>query len=292
MERVASAWNVPPSRGILMVGDSLANDIGFGVAAGVSTAFLNVGGLCGDGSGGAHATGEISSGVITTNSNAAEPPGPVPAPPSRTATSTSTSSLPPPVAASLLSPDITVTRLIDLPRAVFQRFELRGPLGSTAGLKKFETPEPDTDACRAAAAGDASAVIAAGPAALHERDSCGNTPLVWAADRGHVECVARLVAANADVNAKGFLCATAVARASRRGHAEVLEILVRHYEIQRHYEIHPPTLECVLHMLTDVFCQTTVFILICEALLICRIGCTELDTFMYFLQVLRSWLYF
>ena len=132
-----------------------------------------------------------------------------------------------PSPSSSISPDIRVTRLIDLPRAVFERFVIPGPLGPTAGLSKCPPPDPGNDACRAAAVGDATAVLAVGADALNERDACGNTPLVWAADRGHVACVEALVSAGADVNAQGFLGATAVARASRRGHVDVLQVLAR-----------------------------------------------------------------
>ena len=43
LESIAREWGVPLDEGLLMVGDSPANDVGFGRAAGVSTALLDTG---------------------------------------------------------------------------------------------------------------------------------------------------------------------------------------------------------------------------------------------------------
>ena len=52
--------------------------------------------------------------------------------------------------------------------------------------------------------------------ATRARERAGNTPLVWAADGGHVDAVRALLAtpeAAATVNVQGYLGATAVCRA-------------------------------------------------------------------------------
>mmetsp|Transcript_20407 Transcript_20407/g.52432 ORF Transcript_20407/g.52432 Transcript_20407/m.52432 type:complete len:147 (-) Transcript_20407:132-572(-) len=64
------------------------------------------------------------------------------------------------------------------------------------------------------------------PAALDDSDGSGNTPLLWAADRGHAEAVGILLAGGADPNTRGFLGATALGRACRRGHSDVVRALL------------------------------------------------------------------
>jgi len=138
--------------------------------------------------------------------------------------------------------DVVVESLAQLPRLLWQRFEIGGAYGTTAPLVR-SPPPPATAAARAAAAGDAAALAqalqgagsgaeeaapAAAAAAL-EDDQRQNPPLVWAAEVGSEECVRLLLAdapSSASLNARGFCGATAVCRAARRGHVGVLRMLL------------------------------------------------------------------
>mmetsp|Transcript_14267 Transcript_14267/g.39375 ORF Transcript_14267/g.39375 Transcript_14267/m.39375 type:complete len:181 (+) Transcript_14267:107-649(+) len=87
-------------------------------------------------------------------------------------------------------------------------------------LKTFDTPKPcDALGC-AASSGDLEVLQAADKEALSRPDDTGNTPLIWAADAGQATAVSILIDANADVNVKGFLGNTALARAARGGHID------------------------------------------------------------------------
>mmetsp|Transcript_32552 Transcript_32552/g.86008 ORF Transcript_32552/g.86008 Transcript_32552/m.86008 type:complete len:200 (-) Transcript_32552:115-714(-) len=94
-------------------------------------------------------------------------------------------------------------------------------------LKKFDPPVPGTPAAIAAVAGDLTALKAV-PSfeGLNAPDDSGNTPLVWAANAGQKEAVELLLYAKVDANALGFLQNSAVSRACRMGHVEVLRTLL------------------------------------------------------------------
>ena len=93
-------------------------------------------------------------------------------------------------------------------------------------------------AARAAASGDVAALRrleAAGRLAAEGEegedrgapDEPANTPLVWAADAGQAAAVEYLLGLEAtDVNHRGYLGATALCRACRRGHCDVLRLLL------------------------------------------------------------------
>ena len=175
--RIASAWGAAaPSGELLMVGDSPANDVAFGKAAGAATALLD--------SGRRTVEGGADGGA-----------------------------------------DIVVHRLASLPRALFERFEIGSALAGP--LRKYPTPAPQSAASRAAAAGDAAALAAMALDECDARDGDGgNTPLVWAADAGHARAVEALLGKGVAVNTRGYLGATACARACRAGHVDVLAALL------------------------------------------------------------------
>jgi len=98
--------------------------------------------------------------------------------------------------------------------------------GTNVPLLKYSTPEPGTKAAEAAASGDAQALQAMQLQELNEVDASGNSPLIWAVDAGHSAAVETLLAASVDVNVQGYLGATAVSRACRRGHTDILRLLL------------------------------------------------------------------
>eukprot|EP00241_Pyramimonas_parkeae_P006441 CAMPEP_0114236660 /NCGR_PEP_ID=MMETSP0058-20121206/6964_1 /TAXON_ID=36894 /ORGANISM="Pyramimonas parkeae, CCMP726" /LENGTH=385 /DNA_ID=CAMNT_0001348627 /DNA_START=186 /DNA_END=1343 /DNA_ORIENTATION=- len=121
--------------------------------------------------------------------------------------------------------DFCVDNLFQLPGLLWKHFDIEGDLGGA--LKKHATPTPSTPATRAAAAGDVRALQALPTPHLDLPDESGNTPLIWAADRGHADAVAALLSANVQVNVRGFLGATALCRASRAGHLDVMKKLLQ-----------------------------------------------------------------
>jgi hypothetical protein len=180
LAHIFETWGVAPGPEVLMVGDSLANDVAMAQAAGASTAYLDV-------------HGNYS-------------------------------------ASSAVAPDVVVTRLADLPKRIHDMFEIQGPLGSAIapGALKYPKPIPGGEAAAAARDGNAALLqsIAAGGGMVDGVDESGNTPLIWAADGGHTECVALLLESGVDANVRGYLGATAVSRACRHGHIDVLTILL------------------------------------------------------------------
>ena len=65
-----------------------------------------------------------------------------------------------------------------------------------------------------------------GPAEVDLRDGRQNTPLHLAADEGHLDCVATLIDAKADITAKRVDTATPLHLAASNGHSEVLAMLI------------------------------------------------------------------
>jgi len=124
--------------------------------------------------------------------------------------------------------DIRVDCLLYLPRQLWQAFHIDGPLGTAAPLVKLTPPVPSSKASTAAALGDLAALEQLSALERNEADpASSNTPLIWAADSGQAECVSLLLATDGvDANARGFLGATACSRASRKGHAECLRVLL------------------------------------------------------------------
>lgn len=170
LRHISEHWGIPLGPELLMVGDSVANDIAFGKAAGVKTALLD-------------AAGKHTADVA----------------------------------------DYVVRNLATLPLSLFKDFAIEGEMAGP--LKKYPEPSPNTDATKAAVAGDVEALSAC-PGKVDDLDEWGNTPLIWAADAGQRGAVEYLLSKGADVNVRGFLENTAIARASRRGHLDILGLLL------------------------------------------------------------------
>lgn len=173
---IAQQWKVDPSS-LVMVGDSPANDIVFGQAAGAMTALLDTGRR--------HIDSDKAEGVHA---------------------------------------DWTVEHLHVLPSHLWEDVLIEGsPLGQANRLHKVPAPVPSKPTTQAAVDG-----------LLHHLDwslcntpDCtGNTPLIWAADAGQPHVVGKLLDERVDLDVRGYLGATAVCRASRRGHTDILEMLL------------------------------------------------------------------
>jgi len=196
MQHISHRWSLAPDT-LLMVGDSPSNDVAFGKAAGAHTALVDSG-------------RRVSEGAVSSG-----------------------------------GADLVVASLAELPRAIWAHFTLPGPTGEPI-LTKYGAPTPASAASAAAAAGHSSLLQGFSAAELAQPDPSsensseawsgkGNTPLIWAADagrRGVVEGILGTLlaagpaaAAATAVNARGYLGATAVSRAARRGHSDVLRLL-------------------------------------------------------------------
>jgi len=122
--------------------------------------------------------------------------------------------------------DYCVDELFKLPRILWNNFDIGGDLGTGASLKKYPRPIPKSAASVAAVSGHVESLLSMSLPELQEADEYGNTPLIWAADAGRQNSVEALLSVNGlNVDAKGYLGATAVCRASRQGHADVVRIL-------------------------------------------------------------------
>ena len=185
---LASAFASPGfSSGIVMIGDSPSNDVGFGKAAGAATMLLDSGrkhtegGSCGDA-------------------------------------------------------DMVVAELTQVPALLSAFFTLPALTpNAAAALKaipsfvKQPAPVPQGEVSLAAASGDVKALAALHAAGrlLEPPGSRENTPLIWAVDSQKLEAVHYLLSLEAtDVNHQGYMGATAVCRACRRGDVEVLRALL------------------------------------------------------------------
>eukprot|EP00471_Norrisiella_sphaerica_P010610 CAMPEP_0184499242 /NCGR_PEP_ID=MMETSP0113_2-20130426/40937_1 /TAXON_ID=91329 /ORGANISM="Norrisiella sphaerica, Strain BC52" /LENGTH=438 /DNA_ID=CAMNT_0026887077 /DNA_START=1 /DNA_END=1317 /DNA_ORIENTATION=- len=216
LEVIAEAWDVPLGPEILMVGDSPSNDVVFGKKAGVTTVLLD------------------SKRRYTEGGNKEDA-------------------------------DIVVENLAYLPNLLWKNFEIQGP--NAGPLVKYPPPEPAvTPAEKAAATGDVAALKSMTLSSLNgdrkdsiakpqnpvsvelnpdpSSDLYANPPLVWAVENGHVDCVKVLIEAGVDINAKGYLGATAISRAARNGDPKMLTMLLEAGgnpdipNIKRQYPLH------------------------------------------------------
>lgn len=182
LSAIADAWRTPLGPELLMVGDSPANDVAFGAAAGIATALVD--------SGRRHAE---KAGLVTAEH-----------------------------APSMAGADLVVHTLDELPALLEEHFVLE----PAAPLRKYPKPEPTTIAALAAARGDVEELSELSDEQLLSTDEHGNTPLIWAAEHGHVQATKLLLARGVAPNTRGYLGATALQRAARNGEAAVIEALL------------------------------------------------------------------
>lgn len=124
--------------------------------------------------------------------------------------------------------NFVVSNLSELPALLDSSYRTRLsalPVEPFSHLKQ-QAPLPTGGLAPAAASGDVAALASAPRSALDAVDETGNTPLIWAANAGQLEVVHFLLAAGVDRNTSGFLGATALSRACRWGHADVVRALL------------------------------------------------------------------
>lgn len=104
-------------------------------------------------------------------------------------------------------------------------------------LLKFPAPEPGESAAgllsRAARNGDIEKIRKASVDQCNVPDlPSSNTPLIWGVDANQLEVVKELLnKPGIHVNARGFIGATALSRACRRGNNEIVSLLMLHPDI-------------------------------------------------------------
>jgi phosphoglycolate phosphatase-like HAD superfamily hydrolase len=175
---ISKSWGVESCHALLMVGDSPANDILFGKAAGLRTALLDTGRR--------NTEGGTTAGA-----------------------------------------DYVVDNLAQIARHVWESYDLASHLKDPEMHAGKPPPAALGPAHVAAAAGDTQALASMSSQKL--QGVClqtGNTPLIWAADMGHLKAVELLLEAEVPLNIRGYLGATALCRAARRGHLPVLKALL------------------------------------------------------------------
>jgi hypothetical protein len=103
-------------------------------------------------------------------------------------------------------------------------------------LKKFAVPQPMAPACVAAATGDTRQLSSMPWQDILALDECGNTPLIWCADKGQsaaLDLVLEVIEKHdaSSVNTRGYLGNTALARAARGGHVDCVVSLLKASQI-------------------------------------------------------------
>lgn len=192
-ELIAKQWSVDlPTSDLVMVGDSPANDVLFGKNAGIATALLDTHGRC------------------TADGSGSSPP---------------------------VEADYVIEYLWQLPRMLFSNFNIDGPFGTGMPLKKYPAPEATNSAAVASITGDLQTLSSLSKEEITSIDDSGNTLLIWASDAGQTKAVELIMSkllehecVDAHINVRGYLGATALCRASRRGHIQILEVLLQQGE--------------------------------------------------------------
>ena len=165
--------------------------------------------------------------------------------------------------------DYIVQSLAELPELLAAHYRISPVSANAPPLTKYPKPTPESAAAVAAVSGDCNVLRALPETEIDAVDAAGNSPLLWAADAGQNEAVALLLQRGADPNARGFLGATALGRACRRGSADTVRALLESealdcldvpndkFQFPLHCAAFERDMECVRLML-DAGASTTV----------------------------------
>ena len=125
--------------------------------------------------------------------------------------------------------DICVGNLSQVPCMLWKSFNIDSSLGANALLLKYDLPIPGNAACKAASNGDVDSLSTMSTSELCGIDENGNTSLIWGSYAGRDEVVSiflgKVPALN--LNVRGYLSATAICQASRRGKTVILRMLLK-----------------------------------------------------------------
>ena len=133
--------------------------------------------------------------------------------------------LPTPVA------DFVMDDLNRLPRFLYSNFRIESPLEKSIETR-LQAPQATSELSHAAATGDLEAIIELSKKTsfgINSIDSSGNTALIWATEMGNdmvVKWIIQEYPEKVDLDHRGYLGFTAVNRAARRGHYQILEELI------------------------------------------------------------------
>lgn len=129
--------------------------------------------------------------------------------------------------------DFVMSELTALARHLWTNYDIESPLGTAARtLEKSPRPQPTNDITKAAANGDMEAIRELAKSDgfdINSVDDSKNTALIWASEHNQLEVVQWILsefANRVEKDHKGYLGATAITRASRLGHCEILTALV------------------------------------------------------------------
>ncbi len=128
------------------------------------------------------------------------------------------------------TPDFVTPTLCRLAQQLWHKYRINSPLGEPT-LSKAPKPEPTTPLAMAAVTGDVSAMkhlLTNAATSINEIDEHGNTALIWAIEGNHEFAVQYLLGYDGiHINHQGYLGATAVSRAARRGYPSILQMLIK-----------------------------------------------------------------
>ena len=108
------------------------------------------------------------------------------------------------------------------------------PINPDNTLNKYPLPNPHTELSLAVSQNDVGKLMQRHDKELMATDGYGNTLLIWAADRGALNCLNYLLEKKAvvgHINHRGYLGNTALSRAARGGHVRCVEALLSRPEI-------------------------------------------------------------
>lgn len=129
--------------------------------------------------------------------------------------------------------DFVTSELTGLARHLWTNYDIKSPLGTAARtLEKYPRPKPTIQLTKVAANGDLDAIRELSTNDgfdINAVDESKNTALIWATEHKQLEIIQWILAKyvnEVELDHKGYLGATAITRAARLGHCDVLTQLI------------------------------------------------------------------